>query len=611
MMVLVASWTAHPAAALEPAEVLVVANADVEASVELASYYMEQRGIPEENLVLIHTVAEADVSPFDYETFIRLPIQKALIAHEQDPPIRAICLMWGVPVRITETAKDADGMSEFLVQQADRSQRRLAIDLELIGKVGKDNTPPTKANSLTISDNFSALPPEPKAILPVNALVAASNQKFKEAKITVNSLTGNKRLVAVQKMMAMEMEVNGLRGLITYIETIYGDSDALDKATLAKYKRYLTDLEAKLEAIDDEPLTRENIEKRLAYLQWSDGTIAVTQYAESLARLRRHKEGARASASVDSELAVLWCEPLTHAGEDGNPLYWDKPRSQAYTALFTSRIDGPTAEDARNLLDRSMAAEAEGLEGKFYVDSGMPTRFADKPGGYQSFVTLLDNMAASIDEKVEMDVVVDKEPDLFPAGQEDGALYVGWYKLKSYSHRIEWTPGAVAYHVASLEATDLRNPKSNQWCGRLIQKGVGATIGAVDEPFLGQFPDHEAFFTLLLTGDYTIAECYWRAIPGTSWRMTLIADPLYNPFKNNPQIDATTLSERLLPDEDWQPLPEQHIKDKFSPDDDEEETSDSDVTDTTDVATITEAFDDHTEEASVIDSPDDTEPTDD
>ena len=32
-----------------------------------------------------------------------------------------------------------------------------------------------------------------------------------------------------------------------------------------------------------------------------------------------------------------------------------------------------------------------------------------------------------------------------------------------------------------------------------------------------------------------------------SWRMTLIADPLYNPFQKNPQIDVASLPKGLLP----------------------------------------------------------------
>jgi hypothetical protein len=37
----------------------------------------------------------------------------------------------------------------------------------------------------------------------------------------------------------------------------------------------------------------------------------------------------------------------------------------------------------------------------------------------------------------------------------------------------------------------------------------------------------------LVQTDLTLAECYWRTEPFTSWMQTLIGDPLYRPFKNH------------------------------------------------------------------------------
>jgi hypothetical protein len=81
----------------------------------------------------------------------------------------------------------------------------------------------------------------------------------------------------------------------------------------------------------------------------------------------------------------------------------------------------------------------------------------------------------------------------------------------------------------------------------MLTHGVSATAGAVDEPFLMAFTAPEEFYPLLLTGKYTIAECYWRTVPNVSWQMTLIADPLYNPFKTNPQVSTRVLPRGLTP----------------------------------------------------------------
>ena len=95
------------------------------------------------------------------------------------------------------------------------------------------------------------------------------------------------------------------------------------------------------------------------------------------------------------------------------------------------------------------------------------------------------------------------------------------------------------------EADSLREPHSRRWCGKMIQNGVAATLGAVGHPRLGAFPRPEKFFALLLTGKYTLADCYWRTVPHASWRMTLIGDPLYTPFKNNPQLPVSALPKGL------------------------------------------------------------------
>ena len=129
----------------------------------------------------------------------------------------------------------------------------------------------------------------------------------------------------------------------------------------------------------------------------------------------------------------------------------------------------------------------------------------------------------------------------------NAALYVGWYSLQKYVPAFTWKRGAVGWHIASFEAQDLRNPQSTRWCVRMIQEGVVATIGAAEEPRLLAFPLPNEFFPLLLTGRQSIAECYWRTTPLVSWRMTLIADPLYNPFKVNPQVRPEALPPGLAP----------------------------------------------------------------
>jgi uncharacterized protein (TIGR03790 family) len=94
-----------------------------------------------------------------------------------------------------------------------------------------------------------------------------------------------------------------------------------------------------------------------------------------------------------------------------------------------------------------------------------------------------------------------------------------------------WQPGSIGYHIASAECTTLKKKDSRVWCKMMLQKGVAATLGPVGEPYLQAFPLPELFFNLLLDGSHNLVETYFLSLPYLSWKMVLIGDPLYRPFK--------------------------------------------------------------------------------
>ena len=151
-----------------------------------------------------------------------------------------------------------------------------------------------------------------------------------------------------------------------------------------------------------------------------------------------------------------------------------------------------------------------------------------------------------------MTVVSDDKEELFQPGScTDAALYCGWYSVRRYIDAFEWKPGAVAYHLASFEAKWLREPAKDDkpeekpWCPYMLEDGVSATLGPVMEPYLSAFPLPDDFFPLLLTGKLTLAEVFYRTKRCNSWALVLVGDPLYNPYKTTPMLDAKDLPERL------------------------------------------------------------------
>jgi hypothetical protein len=105
----------------------------------------------------------------------------------------------------------------------------------------------------------------------------------------------------------------------------------------------------------------------------------------------------------------------------------------------------------------------------------------------------------------------------------------------------EFKAGAVGYHIASYEMLSLRTDNEKGWVAGMLNDGIASTLGAVAEPYLSSMPPPDEFFPLLLTGKLTLAEVYWKTTPMTSWMMSFIGDPLYTPFKVNPQLKPEQL----------------------------------------------------------------------
>jgi len=118
-----------------------------------------------------------------------------------------------------------------------------------------------------------------------------------------------------------------------------------------------------------------------------------------------------------------------------------------------------------------------------------------------------------------------------PGDCPESALYCGWYSLSRYVDAFTWVRGAIGYHIASGECTTLKRPESQVWCKRMLERGIAATIGPVNEPYVQAFPLPELFFPLLTEGYLSLGETYLITLPFLSWQMVLIGDPLYQPFQ--------------------------------------------------------------------------------
>ncbi|HTA94499.1 MAG TPA: TIGR03790 family protein [Verrucomicrobiae bacterium] len=270
---------------------------------------------------------------------------------------------------------------------------------------------------------------------------------------------------------------------------------------------------------------------------------------------KRPPEFRRNEASVDSELAWL---PLVKidfplSGPFPNWIYCVTNAAALNPTngiLLVARLDGPTAEIARGLVDKAIEAETDGLWGRAYFDA----RGLDKTNVYFPGDAWILS-ASEISRQLGFETVVDDKPATFPASfpMSQIAIYCGWYDDKVDGPftmpKVEFMPGAIAYHLHSNSATTIRST-TECWVGPLLAKGATVTMGCVYEPYLQFTPNVAAFFGLL-GGGYTFGEAAWAAQPALSWQTTVVGDPLYRPLGKSPQVLNAKLSLEHNPLDEW------------------------------------------------------------
>lgn len=263
----------------------------------------------------------------------------------------------------------------------------------------------------------------------------------------------------------------------------------------------------------------------------------------------------RNEAAVDSELALLplHSQKVPLAGPLRSPVYAVTNVALLHPTngiLLVTRLDGPSPEIARGLVDKAMQAEADGLWGRAYFD----LRNTTEPG-FKMGDDWFRN-ASELCRHLGFETVVDNNPATFPAGfpMSQIAIYMGWYSENVCgpftASTVEFMPGAFAYHLHSYSGCDLRNPNSH-WVGPLLAKGATATMGCVFEPYLAGTPDMAVFASRFIFGRFTFGEAAYACQEVLSWQTTVVGDPLYRPFGRDPEELQEDLQRRHSPLVAW------------------------------------------------------------
>jgi uncharacterized protein (TIGR03790 family) len=539
--VLVLAMAAGAEAQLKPDEVGVIAMAASANSRRLAEHYMQARAVPANQLLLLQGAPGEQMSRDEWEQRAHPAIYRWLTSQGFDTKIRCVVTCFDVPLRIGRRSDD----SPVVVSRKEHLNRTREHYVRQVVGLIRD------LDGVASNRRTTERPAVPGSV-PIQELTGAFNAAFKAAEQRVQALGPPEKQRPAAAVMEKCFVVGGGVNVLVRSLNARAERNQLTpelSKRLEMFKGQLTGLQEGLQALLALPDNTTRDVQVLGLLQRAGGLLGAMQWIDRERDMLAKNE---TYSSFDSELSLIfWPDyPLFRWQPNLMHYNFDALGPTRRATLMVSRLAAPTVEAAMKLVDTAISVENTGLTGKVYLDARgfdyVPK--SDQRGAYGEYDQSLRDLAERLKKHTKLVTVLDNRAELFgPKACPDAALYCGWYSLGKYVDSFTWRPGAVGYHLASMEALTLTTPDNPVWCNAMLQRGVAATLGPVEEPYLLSFPLPDDFFSLLLTGRYTLAEAYYRTCPSLSWVMVLVGDPLYNPFKNQPQLTEDALPERLRP----------------------------------------------------------------
>lgn len=540
-------------AELRPDQVIVLANRNSVNSVAVAEHYADRRGIPPVQVVSLPLSLQESIGRDHYETEVVQPLRQALQDRQLAGKIRAVVTVYGVPLRVGPP-QPTDQQQAWAHDARERSvigRSRLERLAEGIARLGSEMPGGAERAPSAVSN------PERPASL--DALFNQVAHEIDAAASRLKTVADQQRADReLQELVRFTVQFGGVAAVIQNIKPGADPSRNRQTETL---KKQIASAQMMIQVLNQVPSDRHR-DRAYRLAERAFGLQGILRLASAELDIYSFRD---ADASLDSELSLLWWPEGTYhiAGRSRNLLYQERQHgslSQPASAnhlslpgagergeapigeplsmpiLMVSRLDAPTPQLAKRLVDQALETEQRGLEGSIYLDARGLDAASQSYGYYdQSLRDLAELFRHSTSYRVVLDNTERRFSD--PGEAHDVAVYTGWYRLRSYEDAFTFRAGALGYHIASAEAVSLHDPQETGWCKNALEHGIAVTLGSVGEPLLDSFPVPSHFWGLLLTGRYSVVEAYYLTTRYLSWRMVLIGDPLYNPWRTSPAKD--------------------------------------------------------------------------
>ena len=515
----------HAQAELRPQHVAILANATNPDSLAVARHYAAQRNIPSEHIIPLTLPFRDTISRHEYEELVVMPLRRALENRTLHPSVRVIVTTYGVPLRVE--APHLLEEEHCRLAEAQQLVKTSWTKLEHLKQQFEQLVPESSRRQSTSPFPAQDILEAARTV----ALISQVDWTWRTALDHLRQQQDPSSERSAQELLVLTQQYGGW-GIMLQKRT---GSEPPDTPEAAARRALLDRSSALWTGLGLHSITSH---RPLLY-RWAERLFGVRGVLELASAEVDRLTYTYADASLDSELSLLWWDRDLYpvAWRWDNPLFQDHAASSdQLPILMASRLDAPTPELAKGLVDRALQAERTGLNGSVYFDARglQPDGAIDTYGHYDHS---LREAAALVKEKSSYNVVLDVSEATMTA-VPNVALYIGWYKLRAYEDVFSFSPGAIGYHMASAESLTVHDRGERGWCKNALEHGITATLGSVGEPYLDAFPEPARFTTLLLSGKYSLAEVYYLTSRTISWRMVLFGDPLYNPMKGRSSIPS-------------------------------------------------------------------------
>jgi hypothetical protein len=209
--------------------------------------------------------------------------------------------------------------------------------------------------------------------------------------------------------------------------------------------------------------------------------------------------------------------------------------------FIVTRLDGFDHDDARDLVDRAVAAD-----GSFPTAEILCMRGSDEPRAARDpeceyVVRHLDMAGLTATWLTPFDGSL--------SGHTVSAYWTGTASLRDGIAGQTYVPGAITCNLTSTGAAPTNffcssdgatcpASESQTSIARFIRAGATAAHGAVAEPLNNSFPN--AGTLLLYTFGYNLGESYFFNQRFLYWQNILLGDPLTTPYAERPEVTVVT-----------------------------------------------------------------------